>query len=361
VSTRWRRGLGRAGLALGATLIALGAAEGIHRARLAADDAPGSDDDWYVRYRRMNETLYRPSPDPELVYEPVPGASIEMEYGRAAFNSAGMRDDREPSRDPGDRVRVAVLGDSLVWSEFLPLESSLPVRTEHALGERFEVLGFGVTGYDTMQEAAWYERAVRPYRPRIVVVVWCMNDLMIMSGPFERFARGEDRVRKDAQDAHFERVAPLRRETLDAVLAEREARSSVRLLARALAAWERRRFEAEYVDEYLIAFEDPARRARATAALTRLGAAIRADGATPILVVSPILERWDRYRWPAIHAFVRGEAERAGFVVHDPLETWRGEHDPELLRIGGDHLHYGERGTAIFGETIARAIREAAQ
>src|SRR5262249_24936879 len=151
------------------------------------------------------------SADPALIYEPVPGASATMEYGAAAFDRGSMRDDREHAPQPDARVRIAIVGDSLVWSEFVSLADSLPRRVGAALGPRYEVLNFGVTGYDTTQEAAWYEHTVRAFHPQIVVVVHCMNDEMIMSGPFERYATPAEHARKDAQDALFDRVAPVRR------------------------------------------------------------------------------------------------------------------------------------------------------
>lgn len=62
-----------------------------------------------------------------LVYEPVPSSTVVMEYGTAHFNQASLRDDRERDAQPQAGItRVAMLGDSLVWSEFLSLEDSLP-------------------------------------------------------------------------------------------------------------------------------------------------------------------------------------------------------------------------------------------
>lgn len=352
--------MGRAALVLASIALAIGGAELAYRARLAAEDAPdGGDDGWRERYRRMNETIYRRSDDPELVYEPTPGSAIEMEYGRAAFNSVGLREDREFPEARGERRRVAMIGDSIVWGEFVALHDTLPRRTEEALGARFEVQNAGVTGYDTTQEARWYERTVRRFHPEVVVVVYCMNDMMIMSGPFERYATGADRARKDAQDALFEREAPVRRETIDWVLEQDERAATFRVLARAIGIWERARFADHYVDEYLLVGRDAERRERVRASLARLGSAIREDGALPMLAISPVLESWERYRWTELHAFVRGAAEDAGFRVLDPIENWRASEHPEVLRIGGDNLHYGRRGNAIFGRTIARAIEEA--
>lgn len=353
-----KKSAGRVLLALVSIVIALAAAEAIFRMRLAADDAPdGGDDEWRMRYRRMNETLYRRSDDPELVYEPVPSSSIEMEYGIASFNAASMRDDREHPETPSG-PRLALVGDSLVWSEFVALEDSLGRRTEEALGDRWDVLDFGVTGYDTAQETRWYERNVRPFAPSVTAVVWCMNDMMIMSGPFERYANDEEHARKRAQERLIDREAPVRRETIDGVLAERERDAPIKVLARALGLFERWRFDSSYTDEYLVMFRQRDRRARTRRALSRLGRAIRADHGRPVLVISPVLESWDDYHWAAIHRFVRDAGEHAGFDVVDPLDEWRECHDPEELRIGGDNLHYSPNGLRILGDTIARAIEE---
>lgn len=91
-----KRTLGRVALVLASMALAIGGAELAYRARLASAEAPdGGDDDWRRRYRHMNDTIYRRSDDPGLVYEPVPASSVEMEYGSAAFNAAGLREDRE--------------------------------------------------------------------------------------------------------------------------------------------------------------------------------------------------------------------------------------------------------------------------
>jgi lysophospholipase L1-like esterase len=337
---------GRAALVIGAVLIALAIGETFFRMQPAA--AYEDDGEWRERYRHMNETIYRRSDDPALVYEPVPGASVDMEYGAAGFNSAGMRDDREP---PAQGETITLLGDSIAWSEFMPLSDSLGRQIERATGTR--VLNFGVTGYDTTQEARWYERA-RSFRSRTVVLVFCMNDLMIMSGPFERFANPSDRARKTAQERHIERTAPVRRETIDGVIETRERDASIKVLARASSLYTRWRFASSYVDEHLVSFRDRAARARTRRAIGRLGRAIRADGARAVFVISPVLESWDDYHWQPIHAWARDAAEDAGFDVVDPIDTWRGEEDPSEMRI--DNLHYDPSGNTLLAERIAEAL-----
>lgn len=360
-----RKTLGRIGLVLGSTLLSLVLAEVAYRCASAERPDDGqADDAWRQRISRMNRTIYRRSADARLVYEPRPGSSVEMEYGPAGFNAAGMRDDREHVVESRES-RIALVGDSVAWGEHLPLASSLGRRLEAESGHT--VLSFGVSGYDTAQEALWYERAVRPFRARTVVVVYCLNDVLIMSGPYNAWGTPADARRKDAQDAWLDRAAPLRAETLDAV-AEREARDAWwKSFARLRALLRSATFErsARYTDELLLAYADEARVATMRASLRALGAAIRADGASAHLVISPVLRSWQSidgptYHWNAVHALVARSAREAGFTVHDPLAQWRSEHRAEDLRI--DSLHFGDHGTRVLAKYVAeRLVAEGAR
>lgn len=340
--------------------IALLAAEGLFRLVTDNESGGGGDDEWYRRQRHMNETIYMRSSIEGLVYEPRPSSSVEMGYGVAGFDALRRRWDGTERPATPERVEVALVGDSLAWGELVAFADSLSVQTERALGEStYRVSSFGVSGYDTRQEAIYYEHRVRPLEPDVVVVIFCLNDLFIASGPFGRFATEEELALKDAQDRMFDRIARVRRETLDGVARTEEAEATLRLVARLRAIYRLATFENHYVDEYTIAAADEARLGRMRASLARLGAAIREDGATAVLVISPILESWERYHWASIHAAARAAGEAAGFSVHDPLERWRGSESPEDLRSPGDSVHYGERGTRVFAQLVADAVRAA--
>ena len=320
-------------LSLLSLIFFFGVAEGIYRVATAPDPdaADGGDDAWRERYTRMNETIYRATDD-HRVYEPAPSSSVPMEYGEAGFNAQSMRESRDVSVQPGEDLRVAVLGDSLVWTEFVAVSEAIPQQIDAALGEGFEVLNFGVTGYDTASEATWYENHVQNYGAQVVVVVFCMNDLMIMSGPFERYADENARARKNAQEALLERVAPVRRETIDTLVHHNEKYAWFKLWARFEGILMRRDFDANYDDEYLVMFRQSDAKAHFERALTQLGGAIRNAGATPVFVVSPVLESFDNYHWNEIHEYVGEEAQEAGFAVYDPLPHWQEEYSPEELR-----------------------------
>lgn len=347
----------RLALMCGATLFSLAVAECGFRVYLARESKQ-SDDSWRNDLRRMNATIYRRSDDPTLVYEPAPNTSVPMPYGTAAFNGQSMRDDREHALapEPG-RTRVAIVGDSIVWGEDLALDKTLPKALERALGpSKWEVLGFGVTGYDTVQEAEWYRRAVRAFHPAIVVVVYCLNDVFIASGPFNRWATPDELRAKADQDALVERLAPLREETIEDRSRREEEHAFSRLFARARTVWRVRRYEYDpaYTDEYLLLYGEKKSFDRVTDALARLASDVREDGAAAHLVISPILRSWSHYHWSGIHERVAEAARAAGFVVHDPLATLRASHRERDVRL--DSVHYNASGTEALAAFIAREL-----
>jgi hypothetical protein len=318
-----------------------------------------TDDAWRRALRRMNRTIYRRSDDPTLVYEPAPGASIAMPYGEAGFNHAGMRDGREHNEARDARVRVAVLGDSIVWGEEVDRDDSIPIQLQRALGDGVEVLPFGVSGYDSQQEAAWYLRAVRRFHPDVVVLVYCLNDIFIASGPFYQFATASEARRKDDQDAWFDRVAPVRAETLESLAARAESEAHFRVLSRAAwwlrEAWFQR--SDRYTDEYLVAYRDAPHLERVRGALASLHEAAARDGAIVHFVVSPVLRDWQRYHWSGVHTRLLDLGRALGFTVHDPLGAWRGRVNEASLRLQGDSIHYGPHGAQAFAGLLAGWLR----
>lgn len=344
-------------LATGATIIALALAECAFRAEQSRE-GKSYDDAWHAEMKAMNGTIYRRSDDATLVYEPVPGASVQMSYGAAGFNSQSMRDDREHSVAPlPGRTRIALLGDSIVWGEDLPLDRTLPRALERELGaDHFEVLGFGVTGYDSVQEAEWYRRAVRAFHPAIVIVVYCLNDVFIASGPFHKWATPEEMRAKDEQEALVDSLAPVRAETIEGISQREEEHATFRLFARARTLWRVSRYEHDpaYTDQYLLLYGQKGPFDRASAALTQLAADVRADGAEPHLVISPILRSWSAYHWSAIHEQVATAAKAAGFAVHDPLETLRASYREGQIRV--DSLHFNGEGTKALATFIAQRL-----
>lgn len=69
-----------------------------------------------------------------------------------------------------EKTRIALVGDSFTFAEDVPFEDSWGYHLENELGADFEVLNFGVGGYGVDQAYLRYEKEVRQWNPKIVII-----------------------------------------------------------------------------------------------------------------------------------------------------------------------------------------------
>lgn len=142
--------------------------------------------------------------DPLYGWRPRPGLSFHYRYRRdlpVAINRAGFRDvDHDLVKPPG-RLRIAILGDSVVESREVALADVFWKRLEKSLAS-VEVLNFGVNGYSTAQSLLTLEGEVAAYAPDLVIHVFypatdVSSNLRILGGNRDRpyFALAGDRPR----------------------------------------------------------------------------------------------------------------------------------------------------------------------
>lgn len=126
--------------------------------------------------------ITRKSTNPRLVFELRPGLDMEFGHRSLRTNKMGLREDRDYETVKGSNVfRIVGIGDSGMFGwdvhqgeEYLAvLESNLNARAD---GHVYEVLNFGVPGYNTQLEVECLRAKGLPYRPDVVVVGWCDND-----------------------------------------------------------------------------------------------------------------------------------------------------------------------------------------
>lgn len=75
------------------------------------------------------------------------------------------------------RFRVALIGDSNAFSFEVPFHESWGYHLERLLGDNVQVLNFGVDGYGIDQMYLRYQRDVRPWKPRVVLIGFIGHDL----------------------------------------------------------------------------------------------------------------------------------------------------------------------------------------
>jgi len=137
---------------------------------------------------RINFTI-SPSNDPLLPCELKP--NFEQKYdGEIArlprittikINSDGFRDREYLIDKPNNTFRIVVLGDSVTFGQGVELNETYPKILEKKLnalnnGINYEVLNFGVPGYNTIEEVEMYKNKGVKYNPDMIIIGFVHND-----------------------------------------------------------------------------------------------------------------------------------------------------------------------------------------
>jgi len=163
------------------------AAEGILRIAIHLDLPPLRSFAAFVHApegEHAQDPRYRQSDDPLLGWELLPSVTA----GDVRVNAAGFRGPDFTQELPSGVTRVAVVGDSETFGALLKEDETLPgalQRELHAASPcRWEVLNFGIEGYNTVQESRLLETKVLRYQPSVVVLYYVFNDPIMSSRSF---------------------------------------------------------------------------------------------------------------------------------------------------------------------------------
>jgi lysophospholipase L1-like esterase len=146
--------------------------------------APQLHDTRYLTARLRNASLkdcITNLDDPELVYGLLPGADLQVHGARVLVSADGRRipENGEPPPRPG-ALRVALLGDSTAFGWGVAFHQSygavLCARLEALTSRPVDLRNWAVPGYNTAQEAALYRKAVRAWKPDLVIIHRDPND-----------------------------------------------------------------------------------------------------------------------------------------------------------------------------------------
>jgi len=121
--------------------------------------------------------LHELRPDRPWLYGMQPNAAVRVGGITYATNADGFRDRTYPRATPPGTFRIVVLGDSITLGWGVALEESFPKRLEQRLGPSVQVLSLGVAGYNPYTEAQLFADVGVGYRPDLVLVEFCINDL----------------------------------------------------------------------------------------------------------------------------------------------------------------------------------------
>lgn len=316
----------------------------------------------------QRDSVLRLSDDPLVQYELNPGA-VGRSRAKVAINQAGFRGP-EPTPEPYDGRRVIVLGDSIAYGIQLPDEATFPHKLQRALrdsapGGDVEVLNLAVGGYDVLQEVALLAHRGLAYRPDVVVLAFCLNDVGIVSVNRDRLAR----------QANAAAAEPSRWRLVELVRSRLETRrEQERIDAENDPASFRTTYREQITpltdDPALLAlmarapdlypgpwYRDPDRIGRLRFAFQWLAGLADESGFDAVVAIVPFLHAPSgRYPFAVLHEIVAHEAHRAGLDVVDLTTLFLEAGMKDLRKAPRDRVHPNEDGHAIIARELQRYL-----
>ena len=251
--------------------------------------------------------------------ELIPSFVSESNFGTISVNRWGMRDtDYEPSRPP-DTFRIALLGASLVmgWGvgDGETFEAMIESRLNKVGGsyERYEILNFGVPGYQPLQQLVALEKALR-FQPSAVFYIATGRELSRASWYLVEAVQKGIEIPYPALQAIADKAGLL--QSMD----ETSARRLLEPYRQDILAW-----TYEHMVEQSIA-----------------------RAALPVLIFLPQVREG---AWQEETPETLRIASGAGFVVIDLSDVYEGE-DIELIRLAEWDDHPNSRGHKLIASRL---------
>jgi len=264
-----------------------------------------------VRYAQL---LKVDAENPRIGHVHRPGAEARLMGVDVRISSDGLRDD-EHDREPGERHRIVILGDSLTFGWGVEEDETFATILERELSKErpTEIVNLGTGNYGTVQEVELFLEKGRGYRPEQLVVFWFIND----AEPVPAKARWAFLAHSRAVTLYWSRL----RRLFAGISPERS-------------------FREYYAGLY--ADDQPGWR-EAQAAFLRLAETCREDGIRLQVVLLPELHELASYPFEREHALVAGFLRENGIETLDLAPAFAEETDPRSLWVAPDDAHPNAR------------------
>ena len=329
---------------------------------------------WYYGFN-LKETghtavrMERVSEHPDIKFELTPNVSGEIKNIPMTINAGGYRGyEGVPGRFPG--YRVIALGDSVTFGFDLEEEETFPAQLHQLLnrGEgSYEVLNFGVKGYDTLQEVALLEQKGLQYSPDLVVVGFCLNDLETSGREIfgESVRPWLDHIALQSQLVwmalgQYQRSVQVSRyqQANSPEMFLQQHKDQIDVVAEDEAPLKEifSQLSSDYPSSL---YADSNRVGRLRYAFRKLGDLSSQSGFKVVVAVIPYLTDAQPYPHQAAHDLVIHEAKQAGFIALDLLQDFQKQGIETLKLKENDLLHPNGGGNRVIAEALQKIVLNA--
>lgn len=341
-----------------------------------------------VEVTEITRQYFKPSQNPNIIYEPAANAG--------EFNSDGFRDGEYRREKTSSVYRIVVIGDSLAYGAgHVGLRETYAKKLEQFLNQRvagsrrFEVLNFGVPGYQTTQIVERLKEKGLSYDPDLIIYGYWWNDvatadqgeLGFFSDPFNRRMSSwmnpnmsESLLVREIKHILLcsqivRRVLLLVREAsagnrrpIEAFpLSEQDPSMSpavVDLFNGYLRAYQRREVSDRLgLEPYVRDYTDRKNFLKWTKALRELSDICHVDGRDCVLLMTPVLSGYDPagYHYEALHQFVKSVAALYSLNVLDLTSRF---HEEGVQELASDVSHPNSVGHEVIAEALYQYLTE---
>ena len=297
----------------------------------------------------VNHGSFRLSDNPALRYELAPGAPD----GDTVLNRDGMRDREFPLAKPPGTFRIACIGDSITFGFGIDHPAdTYPKRLESLLNtycgsssQRFEVMNFGVPGYNLREIAENVQVKVLKYHPDLVIYGYCLNDpqeislefLKLLADLTEAEKAYGFRSQKEGFWMTHSRICRLAAYLIRQSTAQGRAKGGH---VHATADPENIALRTSNYAEYFAALHaGGAGRKTLEDSLDALAAACAQERIPMCVLIFPVTNHLDPYPLAEVHRLVAELCEQRSFRVCDLLEPFRNYEHQENQGVYFDYLH----------------------
>mgnify|MGYP003603790806 CR=1 FL=1 len=296
----------------------------------------------------VNHGNYRLSENLLLRYELAPGTPD----GDAVINSHGMRDREFSTTKPDGTFRIACIGDSVTYGFGIDRSThSYPKRLETLLNSfcsdsktRFEVLNFGVPGYDAAEIAETARQKVLPFHPDLVIYGYCLNDPQETSLEFLKILAEMTHAQRHYYSAqtHSFLMRHSRVFRLASYILHRSAPQGKSLGEHVFAKADPENAALQshnYATYFSALHEGGDGRRNLERSLDTLAAVCTQDHIPVCVFIFPVTNNLDPYPLSETHRLVADLCKARSFHVYDLLEDFRAYQRQENRGVYFDYLH----------------------
>jgi hypothetical protein len=306
-----------------------------------------------------------------LEYELAPG----YDDGSVPISSAGLRDREYSKVKPAGVFRIAAIGDSVTCAFGVDPKKTYPKQLEELLNLyappgslRYEVMNFGVTGYNSRQSAEMVKSRALAYSPDLIVYAYVLND------PESSRLKEELSLERSGSEGGF--LVGLERKSAWLL-----SQSRLLLLLKAIGSQPASLHPDDFKNEYegtendedskdlrgdhasylRTIHNDPDSWARVSDAILRIAEAARRPPATPTLVaVFPTAAPlgYDAYPFGDLHDRVIQEADRNGLYTLDLRPAFQIIQETLGDKFHDDYIHPNHMGYLAAALAIMKRLGE---